>query len=144
MGQKPWLLIFTGWRAWRFVFGFYFVTQNHAIVKHIWNATAVAFTNAFTPYWAHSCIVVVTDIHHPNTLWIDTYESNAECYCLELTVINVALNSCSSNAVPSWLSQEGTGVKTPTSAWACFESFLSNDRRKRTAGNKVGAATTVT
>lgn len=57
-------------------------------------------------------------MHHPNTVRIDRYESNAEWYCLELTVTNVALNSCDLNAalnVLSWLSQEGTGVKTDTS-----------------------------
>lgn len=89
-------------------------------MKHIWNAAAVAFTNAATPYWAHSCIFVVTDIHHLNTLWIDSYESNAECYCLEVTVINVALN------------------KTNTSAWfkktkACFYDCFSKERKRKSA-----------
>lgn len=56
---------------------------------------------------------MVIDIHHANTLRIDRYESNADCCGLELTVINVALNSCDLNAVLnvlSWLSYDVTGV----------------------------------
>ncbi len=130
-----------------FIIAVHLVTKKHIIImKQIWNAAAVAFTGAVTPYWTHSCIVVVIDIHHPNTLWIDGYSSNAKWYCLELTVINVALHSCYLNAVlivPSRLSQEATGVKTHTSA-VCVEFFLSNARSRTRAEIKVGAATTDT
>lgn len=69
--------------------------------------------NAVTPCRVHSGIVLVIDIHHANTLRIDRFESNADCCCLGLTVINVALNPGDLNAflnVLSRLSYDVTGV----------------------------------